>query len=74
MKTEKITISKPLFEQLLNIATLEMKVYTITFTVETEPEALAKAIKKRFADVVLAYDTNGPFEIKDGTFDDEHRG
>ncbi len=42
-----------------------MKVYTITLTVETDPEPLAKAIKKRFADVALAYETNGPWEVAD---------
>ncbi len=42
-----------------------MTVYTITLTVQTEPSALAKAIKKRFADVVIAYETNGPFEVRD---------
>ena len=43
-------------------------VYTITLTVETDPKPLAEAIKKRFADVVIGYVTNGPFEIpfKDG--------
>ncbi len=42
-----------------------MKVYTITLTLEAEPDPLAKAIMKRFADVVVAYATNGPFEVPD---------
>lgn len=42
---------------------MKTKVYTITLTVDADPEPLAKAIQKRFADVVIAYETRGPFEV-----------
>ena len=51
-----------------------MKVYTITLTVMesgTNPDRLGAAIQKRFADVVLGYKTDGPFEVSDESFDSE---